>query len=83
MEGRAERDGMKIRVNGEEYGTEQETVEGLLGELRIEPGRVAVEVNLGVVKKKEFDHVRLSEGDTVEIVYFVGGGSPHKESRDE
>ncbi|MCL5021858.1 MAG: hypothetical protein M1497_00535, partial [Nitrospirae bacterium] len=44
LEGRAERDGMKIRVNGEEYGTEQETVEGLLGELRIEPGRVAVEV---------------------------------------
>jgi len=37
-------------------------------------GRVAVEVNLKVIKKVEFETYRLHEGDSVEIVYFVGGG---------
>jgi thiamine biosynthesis protein ThiS len=36
--------------------------------------RVAVEVNLRVIKKKDFEKCRLRDGDTIEIVYFVGGG---------
>ena len=65
---------MKIALNGEEYQTEASTVEGLLEELRISAGRVAVELNLEIIKKIDYQVRGLKEGDRVEIVNFVGGG---------
>ena len=65
---------MRIRLNGEEYETESLTLSGLLGELNIVHERVAVEVNLKIVKRADRDHYRLREGDNIEIVNFVGGG---------
>lgn len=50
------------------------TIQELLEELKIDPGRVAVEVNLSVIRKAEFGIFRLNDGDSVEIVNFVGGG---------
>ena len=44
-----------------------------LGELRIKPERVAVEVNLSIIKKSDYDSCRLKDGDRIEIVNFVGG----------
>ncbi|MGE5237278.1 MAG: sulfur carrier protein ThiS [Chloroflexota bacterium] len=67
---------MKLRVNGEEYLTESATLLDLLGELRIAPERVAVEVNLKVIKRADVPSLSLREGDVVEIVNFVGGGAP-------
>jgi len=66
---------MKIRLNGQEYDTKATTVSELLKELDIHPGRVAVEVNLQIIKKTEYDSFILKEGDTVEVVHFVGGGT--------
>jgi thiamine biosynthesis protein ThiS len=65
---------MKLKLNGEEYITDADTMARLLKELKIIPGRVAVEVNLTVIRKKDFEDYRLKDGDSVEIVYFVGGG---------
>jgi len=65
---------MRLSVNGEEYVTEQDSVVALLKEMGIIAERVVVEVNLRVIKKKDFEHCRLREGDTIEIVSFVGGG---------
>ena len=65
---------MKLTVNGEEYTSEGDTLPRLLKELGIIPERVAVEVNLMVIRKKDFENYRLKDGDSVEIVYFVGGG---------
>ncbi len=66
---------MRLIVNGEEFNTKNaETIQELLKELRIEPGRVAVEVNLSIVKKADYPTFKLNEGDRVEIVNFVGGG---------
>ena len=65
---------MKIIVNGEDIQTERTTISGLLEELDIVAGRVAVEVNLKVIKKAEYEAHELHDGDAVEIVYFVGGG---------
>lgn len=65
---------MRLKVNGEEYSTEGKTVAELLKEMDIVPERVAVEVNLRVVKRAEFGHYELNDGDTVEVVNFVGGG---------
>ncbi|MCI0468446.1 MAG: sulfur carrier protein ThiS [Nitrospirae bacterium] len=66
---------MKLRINGEDYETEKEKLTELLTELQIVPERVAVEVNLKVIKRDAFDHYNLREGDNIEIVYFVGGGN--------
>jgi thiazole synthase len=66
---------MKLKVNGEDCITEKETIAGLLEELNIVPERVAVEVNLKIIKRSDFKDYRINEGDAIEIVYFVGGGS--------
>ena len=50
------------------------TVKELLRELQVQPGQVAVEVNLSIVKKADYPSFRLTDGDKVEIVNFVGGG---------
>jgi thiamine biosynthesis protein ThiS len=50
---------MKLTLNGEPYETTAETVGALLDELKIQQGRVAVEVNLVIVKRAEFDHTGL------------------------
>lgn len=65
---------MRLKVNGEEIETASETLEGLIEEFRLKPQGVAVEVNLNVVKKAEYRTFRLKDGDSVEIVRFVGGG---------
>ncbi|HEX8948108.1 MAG TPA: sulfur carrier protein ThiS [Dissulfurispiraceae bacterium] len=65
---------MLLKVNGDSYETVKGTLSELLHELKVEPGRVAVEVNLKVIKRADFGTVELNEGDSVEIVYFVGGG---------
>ncbi len=67
---------MRLKINGEEMNIRDAvTISELIGELKITPGRVAVEVNLSVIKKTEFDTFRLKDGDAVEIVNFVGGGA--------
>ncbi|HSW63616.1 MAG TPA: sulfur carrier protein ThiS [Dissulfurispiraceae bacterium] len=65
---------MKLILNGEPHETSQKTVNGLLAELAIQPERVAVEVNLAIIRRVEFDRFQLNDGDAVEIVNFVGGG---------
>jgi len=46
----------------------------LLQELGIRPGRVVVELNRDVVSRESHDTTFLKEGDSIEIVHFVGGG---------
>lgn len=66
---------MKIVVNGEPREiSEEATVLALLESLGLQSDRVAVEVNAQVVRRARHGEQRLSTGDTVEIVTFVGGG---------
>lgn len=66
---------MKLTINGNvaEY-KDNLNVAGLLGVLGIEPARVAVEVNMQIIKKVNYQDYVLKDGDSVEIVNFVGGG---------
>lgn len=50
------------------------TVAELLAELRLDPRRVAVEVNLQLVPRRQHPEHQLAEGDRVEVVTLVGGG---------
>ena len=65
---------MRLTVNGEELKTGAGTLQELIQEMSITAERVAVEVNLKVIRKKDYRSFVLNEGDTVEIVNFVGGG---------
>jgi thiazole synthase len=51
------------------------TVAGLLKTLGKDPAKLAVEVNLSVVPRAEHVRHELKDGDAVEIVTLVGGGS--------
>ncbi|WP_297210346.1 MULTISPECIES: sulfur carrier protein ThiS [Thermodesulfovibrio] len=65
---------MRVKVNGTEMEIKAETLMELLEELSINPQRVAVEVNLEIVRKDRFSEYKIKEGDSIEIVNFVGGG---------
>jgi sulfur carrier protein len=55
------------------------TVSELLAALDIDPRRVAIEYNLVVLKRGSFETTEIHDGDQVEIVNFVGGGSQNLE----
>lgn len=68
-------DTMQMQVNGEQRTVPDGlTVAGLLKELDIRPDRVAVELNLTILERSEFDRRSLQEGDRIEIISFIGGG---------
>ena len=66
---------MTITLNGDPHELQEPlSVSALLQQLDIDSRRVAVELNLHVVKKAAYDSSVINEGDEVEIVNFVGGG---------
>ena len=67
---------MRIVLNGDPFEVAGPiTLTALLDRLNVDPRRVAVEHNLNVVKRAHYDSTQIQEGDQVEIVNFVGGGS--------
>lgn len=64
-----------VRINGEDRRVAPGTsVAGLVREIGFDPARVAVERNLEVVPRSSLDRVSVEDGDSYEIVRFVGGG---------
>ena len=63
-----------ITINGKDVDAEGKKVSEYLAEAGYDVRRVAVERNGEIVPKTAYDAVLLTEGDTVEIVSFVGGG---------
>ncbi|MCE3222352.1 MAG: thiS [Nitrospira sp.] len=67
---------MTIQVNGESRGVgEGQTVAALLQDLDIRADRVAVELNLEILDRNDFETRGLREGDRLEILSFIGGGA--------
>lgn len=68
---------MTIQLNGDPFDLDGPiSVAALLASLNIDARRVAVELNLVVLKRAAFDTTLVQAGDTMEIVNFVGGGAP-------
>lgn len=66
---------ISIQVNGESRETAAgTTVAGLLSQLGLNTGRVAVEYNRRILSKAKWEETVIGEGDQFEIVQFVGGG---------
>lgn len=69
---------MKLKINGEEKTLESEalTVTELLAVEAVKmPDMVTVEVNGDILDRDQFDATTLKDGDEVEFLYFMGGGS--------
>ncbi len=67
---------MKLLINGEERIVQgAKSVAALLGEIGIDSRKVAVERNLEIVPKSAYDQVMVADGDRLEVVHFIGGGS--------
>ena len=66
---------MQVTVNGKAETFDKEiTIVELLAHLKLEPIRVAVEVNEDVIPRDSFSGHVIRDGDRIEIVTFVGGG---------
>lgn len=65
---------LSLIVNGEARRTSSSTIAALVQELDLDPAKVAVERNCEIVPRSTLAQATLSDGDTLEIVHFVGGG---------
>ncbi len=66
---------MNLTINGESQTYSVETLSGLVEQLGMKPDRVAIELNREIVPRDRWGATALHEGDRLEIVHFVGGGS--------
>jgi thiamine biosynthesis protein ThiS len=65
---------MNLTINGESQVCSDETLSALIQRLGMKPDRVAIELNREIVARDEWSKTRLCDGDSLEIVHFVGGG---------
>jgi sulfur carrier protein len=66
---------MRVIINGAEQDVEDGlSLSELLKKLELSSARIAVELNLEVVRKTEWSNIMLMENDKLEIIHFVGGG---------
>lgn len=63
-----------VTVNGENMDINGKTVAEFLAESGYNSARIVVEINENIVSKSKYSETKFSDGDTVEIVGFVGGG---------
>jgi thiamine biosynthesis protein ThiS len=67
---------MILYLNGEQHEfPDGLTVATLVAQLGMKPDRAAVELNLDIVPRARWDTTTLKDGDKLEVVHFVGGGS--------
>ena len=77
-------EGLQIQLNGELRDCRSgSTVGDLLRELEIKTERVAVELNLEILDRKDFELRSLKQGDRIEILSFIGGGGLVSDERME
>jgi thiamine biosynthesis protein ThiS len=68
-------DPMNLTINGENQVSSAETLGALVEQLGMKPDRVAIELNREIVPREQWPQTPLHDGDRLEIVHFVGGGS--------
>ena len=68
---------MKLQINGEGADVSDSiSVTELLKEQSVKmPDMVSVELNGAILNRDAFDSTVLADGDKVEFLYFMGGGS--------
>ena len=68
--------GLSVTINGEGRQLDGPvSLKALLSELGLDPAKIAVERNLEIVPRSQYETVTVGEGDRLEIVHFIGGGN--------
>lgn len=66
---------MRLIVNGEETSfAPVADLAALVQILKLDPRKLAVELNLAIVPRSLYAATALADGDRIEIVHFIGGG---------
>lgn len=66
---------MELIVNGRTLEiADGASLTTLLSELNINPLRVAVQLNLDIIKRERYEKTVLKAGDKLEIITFMAGG---------
>jgi sulfur carrier protein len=65
---------LEIILNGNVYQAQSEDLNGLLKELKLEAGKVAVALNRTFISKGDYIKHRLAQNDQIEIVAPMAGG---------
>jgi len=65
---------MQIQLNGESARVAALNLADLVTELGLERRMIAIERNLEVVPKSEYEATQLEENDRIELVHMIGGG---------
>ena len=70
---------MNLKINGEiktiEKSNKEILLEGLLERLGFKPQLVVVELNGAIINPKDWINTIIKDGDCLEVVTIVGGGS--------
>ncbi len=70
---------MRLKINGESKTIENTNneflMEGLLEHLGYKPQLVVVELNGAIINPKDWICTKIKDGDCLEVVTIVGGGS--------
>jgi thiamine biosynthesis protein ThiS len=65
----------QITLNGQARpAADLKFISNLVAELALDPRKVAVERNLAIVPRSAYGSTPIMDGDTIEIVGFIGGG---------
>ncbi len=63
-----------VKINGVSIDVSGKTLAEYLKTTNYDPKRIAVERNGDIVPKSQYSETVLRDGDSVEVVSFVGGG---------
>ena len=66
---------IKIKINGKINKIDDKTkLSDLIKNLKVPLKKVAIELNMEIVNKKDLNKINLKVNDKIEIVHFIGGG---------
>ncbi|MBI5181430.1 MAG: sulfur carrier protein ThiS [Nitrospirae bacterium] len=65
---------MQIRINGKQEEVREGTILDILKARNVEPEMVSVELNSQILERKDYAAASIKDGDTIEFLYFMGGG---------
>ncbi len=66
---------MRVTINGKPEEVAGGTVLEVLKTKDVEPQMVAVELNAKILGRDELGSTALKEGDALEILFYMGGGT--------
>tara|TARA_Y100001936_G_scaffold158907_1_gene155326 strand:+ start:96 stop:314 length:219 start_codon:yes stop_codon:yes gene_type:complete len=66
---------IKIIVNGKQMQVIPKfSLKSLIVKLKMPLNKIAIELNRKIIDKKRISKIQLKNGDSIEIVHFIGGG---------